>query len=121
MSAAQAAAVVTGKGYVPDVSHWRSGADINVVLGVFNSSADGYNQRAFFFTGSRFLGTDTADPSAGVAWVGRTAHSIRLRYELYASADAMCCPSLSAQTVTFDWDGSSLRPEGTIPSSAQRR
>jgi hypothetical protein len=86
-----------------------------VLLGVANGSASGADQRAFFFDGERYLGTDTKDPSAHVAFVGQTGDTVTLRYTLYRASDPLCCPGAGARDVRFRWNGSKLEPLDLIP------
>jgi LppP/LprE lipoprotein len=79
-------------------------------------SADGYTQWVFFFLGSTFLGTDTADPSPQLELAGSPGPSqVNVQYTNYAPGDPLCCPSLPPVTITYTWDGVSLVPNGTPP------
>jgi hypothetical protein len=84
---------VADEGYrVVNTSTYDPSAAIRVLVGVHAASADGANQRAFFFAGDRYLGTDTLDPSAHVTVVRQANNVVTLRYDLYRPADPMCCP-----------------------------
>lgn len=123
VSGALAAAVarVAQAGYrVSDTSSYDPYAPIRVLIGVLASAADGANQRAFFFAGERYLGTDALDPSAGVQFVRQTGNVITLRYVIYRPSDSMCCPSGGTVDVRYRWDGASLTPLDPIPASDTR-
>ncbi len=96
---------------------FRPDQPLKVLVGVRRGSADARTQQAFFFVGDRFIGTDTADTSAGISVVDQSADHVTLAYELYKPADAMCCPSAGMGQVTFRWNGTRLVPQGTIPAS----
>jgi hypothetical protein len=100
-----------------DTRSYDPSAALRVLVGVYASSADGANQRAFFFAGDRYLGTDARDPSAYVGVVQQVGNTITLRYTLYRPSDAMCCPSAGTADVRYRWDGSKLEPLDPIPSS----
>jgi hypothetical protein len=70
----------------------------------------------FFFLNDAYLGTDAANPSAGVTLEWRNADTIALGYRLYHKDDPMCCPTGGAATVRFHWDGSKLAALDPIPS-----
>jgi hypothetical protein len=57
-------------------------------------------RRAFFFARRRYIGTDFAEPSANLAYVGQTRTTVRLSYRVYGPGSAQCCPS-SHRTVRF--------------------
>ena len=98
---------------------WCDACPLHLIIGVVTPSADGYVQRAFFFT-DHYIGTDARTPSATIGFVSRTADTVTLRYPLYQSGDRMCCPSGGAADVRFRWDGQQLTPLDPIPSDAQR-
>src|SRR5690242_2651197 len=67
-----AIALVKRKGYVPtNASDWETSFKLNALIGRAAKSADGYNERAFFFYGGRYLGTDATAPSAQMQEVWR--------------------------------------------------
>src|SRR5262249_30354742 len=57
------------------------GDGLHVLTGVKTGSADGYTQRAFFFRGTEYLGTDALNPSAGVGIVWRDSETVALQYQ----------------------------------------
>jgi hypothetical protein len=116
---ARAAAVATlGElGYRPvSLSTYRPGNDLRVLIG----KGDG-GRRAFFFSGSTYLGNDAADDSAAIEVVRAGNRSVALSYRLFAQDDRPCCPTGTRVRVLFRWDGESLAPQTAIPPSAQRR
>jgi hypothetical protein len=113
---AVAAAVVKRKGYRPDLKTWDSYFKLNVLLGTYATSADGYNKRAFFFIGRRYLGTDAAAPSAALQEIWRDDATIALLYILYRNGDPLCCPTGGGKIVRFHWNGSRLVALDRIPS-----
>jgi S1-C subfamily serine protease len=116
-----ALARIAQEGYrVADTSTYDRAAPIRVLVGVASSSADGSIQRAFFFAGDRYLGTDALEPSASVQVVRQAVNVVTLRYALYRPADAVCCPSAGTADVRYRWDGTRLEPLDAIPSSDPR-
>jgi hypothetical protein len=114
-----AAATVRRQGYTPtDTATYHADQTLRVLIGVRTGSGDGYNQLAFFFLRDRYLGTDTKDPSAGVAVVSQGDTQVTLRYPLYRPKDPNCCPSAGMRSVTYVLDNGRLEPHGAIPSSS---
>ena len=110
-----AAALVRKKGYRPGLLTWDNFFKLNVLIGTYARSADGYNKRAFFFFGRRYLGTDAAAPSAQVEEVWRDDSTIALLYILYRQNDPLCCPTAGGAIVRFRWSGSRLVALDRIP------
>lgn len=109
---------VKKQGYTPyDTTTYDPNSPLNVLIGVATGSADGYNQKAFFFYGDQYLGTDTTDPSITIALAGRDDKTITLRYTLYNSSDSLANPTGGFATVRYQWDGSKLTPLDPIPST----
>jgi hypothetical protein len=108
---------VRQQGYtVGDTRDYDNPSPLHVLIGVKTGSADGFTQRAFFFWQDTYLGTDTANPSAGVSEVWRDSDTVALAYSLYRADDGVCCPTGGATTVRFHWDGGKLAPLDPIPS-----
>jgi LppP/LprE lipoprotein len=112
---AAAVALVKKKGYIPELKTWDGTFKLNVLIGRFAQSADGYNQRAFFFLGRRYLGTDAAAPSAALQEVWRDDRTIALLYILYRANDPNCCPTGGGKIVRFHWNGTRLVAVDRIP------
>jgi LppP/LprE lipoprotein len=121
ISLAAASRIVRSHGYVrTGPSGWRPCAKYNAIVGVAAGSADGYNERVFFFYGTRYLGTDAVAPSAAIRYAGRTAFAISIRYALYRPSDPLCCPHAGSKLVRFHWNGSRVVPLDAIPSANPR-
>jgi hypothetical protein len=111
----RAIALVRRKGYGADPSTWDDFFRFNVLIGTYLWSADGYNQRAFFFRDDEFLGTDAQKPSAHVQEVWRDDRTIALLYILHRKDEALCCPTGGGAIVRFVWTGSGVDPRDPIP------
>jgi hypothetical protein len=115
----RALSIVRGRDYFPtDTSGYDARASLAVLLGVRKGSADGTAQRAFFFAGGRFIGTDTSDDSAGIRVERARPPVIALGYELFNPKDAQCCPTAGSATVRYRWDGHRLVPLEPVPPSS---
>jgi hypothetical protein len=112
---AAAAAVVKSKGYTPDLRTWDGFFKLNVLIGTYTRSADGYNKRAFFFYGRRYLGTDASAPSAALQEVWRDERTIAILYILYRASDPNCCPTGGGKIVRFRWNGKRIAALDRIP------
>jgi serine/threonine protein kinase len=116
MPLSDARKAVLAKGYTPsDDSAYAQGNAVNVIIGTATGSSDGYNQLAFFFANGKLLGTDTSQPSATIALITASSDVVRLRYAIYAPADAPCCSSQPPADVRYRWDGTKLRALDPIP------
>jgi LppP/LprE lipoprotein len=111
-----AAAVVRAHGYTPnDTSQYHGDQTLGVLVGTHTGSGDGYGQQAFFFVNGRYIGTDSAQPSATLRVVEQKDTRVTLAYPLYRSHDALCCPSGGEARVTFELDNGKLTPRQAIP------
>jgi LppP/LprE lipoprotein len=115
---AAAAAVVTAHGYTPDVSDYHPTQALRVLVGTRTGSADGYAQRAFFFLDSRYLGTDSSQPSASIHVVSQSDTEVALAYSLYRSHDPLCCPSGGQAVVHFQLNDGTLVPLQPLPPAS---
>src|ERR1700691_2920535 len=71
--AAAAIATVKARGYTPnDTSEYHPNQTLRVLTATRTGSADGYDQRAFFFVDDRYIGTDSSQPSASVRVVAQS-------------------------------------------------
>jgi hypothetical protein len=114
--AAAAVAVVKTHGYTPsDTSDYHPDQTLRVLLGTRTGSADGYDQRAFFFLAGRYIGTDASQPSASLRVVAQSDTEVVLAYALYRAHDPLCCPSGGQATVHFQLDDGQLVPLQPIP------
>ncbi|MGW4529113.1 LppP/LprE family lipoprotein [Amycolatopsis sp. NPDC004378] len=118
---AQAAeAVVQAHGYTPSAAvRWSGGNTLNAITATATGSADGYDQRVFFFHDGAYIGTDARLPSAEVSEAWSTGDTIALTYQLYNPDDPACCPTAGSALVRFHWFGTELRPLDPIPTAAQ--
>lgn len=94
------------------------------------SDSSGYVQHVFFFSGTSYLGTDTAlnSPSAGVSVIDTTGDTVTLAYSLYAPGDPVCCPTADpgVAVVRFTLSGGNLvaspaPPPATSSTGPSRR
>jgi hypothetical protein len=113
---ATAAAVVHAHGYTPnDTSQYHPDQTLRVLVGTRTRSADGYQQQAFFFLDGRYIGTDTAQPSASIKVLSQGDTEVTLAYPLYHAHDPLCCPSGGSATVNFQLNNGRLTPLQSIP------
>jgi hypothetical protein len=115
-TATAAVGVVKAHGYTPnDVSQYHPDQTLQVLVGTHSRSGDDYGQQAFFFVNGRYIGTDTAQPSATLHVVGQSDTQVTLGYPLYRAHDALCCPSGGEAKVTFQLNNGQLTPLQAIP------
>jgi hypothetical protein len=113
-------AIVRSRGYTPSPHNVQTpdgfGHTLYAWHGTCAGSADGYCQMMFFFIDTRFLGTDTKDPSTAIAeYRAAGTGTIAVTYASYGSQDPLCCPSGKPVTITYHWNGSRLIPSGIPP------
>lgn len=117
--ATAAAAVVSAHGYTAgDLSDYHPNQTLRVLIGTRTGSADGYNQRAFFFLGNHYLGTDSSQPSASLRVLSQSDTEVAIAYGLYRSHDPLCCPSGGQTTVRFQLNNGQLVPLDPIPPAS---
>ncbi|HSZ68813.1 MAG TPA: LppP/LprE family lipoprotein [Solirubrobacteraceae bacterium] len=117
--AATAAAVVKTQGYTPsDVSEYHPNQTLRVLVGTRTGSADGYDQRAFFFVDGKYLGTDSSAPSASIRVVSQSDTEVALAYALYRPHDPLCCATGGEATVHFQLNNGQLVPLQPIPPAS---
>jgi hypothetical protein len=116
----RAVATVQANGYTPDdTAEYHAGQTLRVLVGT--STGNRYEQRVFFFLGSKYLGTDTKQPSAGVSVVSQGATEATLAYSLYRPSDQLCCPGGGHAEVTFQLNNGKLTNVEPIPPASTRR
>jgi hypothetical protein len=116
---ADAIATVEREGYdVTDTNTYDPSYTVRVLIGIRKGSATAYAQKAFFFLGSRYLGTDTKNESAGIDYAGQEDLTVSLTYALYRPEDPNCCPAGGEKTVRYHWNGARLIPLDGIPSDS---
>jgi hypothetical protein len=84
-----------------------------VLVGYRNGEAGG-PRRAFFFAGTRLIGTDSTAGSSSLVVKRSGKRWVALTYGVFAPGAKPCCP-VSTTSVRFEWNGSALTPKGTIP------
>jgi hypothetical protein len=112
-----AVGVLRDQGYRPvKLSDYRPTSTLRVLVG----RGEG-GQRAFFFAGGSYVGTDAADDSQRIRVVRAGNRSVSLSYRLFAPGDKPCCPSAGTARVLFRWDGEALAPQTAVPPASERR
>ena len=89
---------------------------LNALIGQCMGSATGYCENAFFFVGSKYIGTDTAAQNLEISVAWQDGTTIALSYPLYAPDDPHCCPTGGSRLVRFQWNGTSLDPLDPLPA-----
>jgi len=114
--ASAAAGLVRAHGYTPkDTGEYHPGQTLKVLLAARTGSSGGYDQRAFFFVGNRYIGTDAKEPSAAIRVVSQSDTEVTLDYSLYRKGDPLESPSGGEATVHFQLDNGKLTPLERIP------
>ncbi len=114
--ASGAAAVLKARGYTPnETSQYHPSQTLRVLVGTRTGSSDGYDQQAFFFVGSRFIGTDTKQASATVKVIAQSDTEITLAYPLYRKNDPLASPSGGQASVHFQLNNGKLTALEPIP------
>jgi hypothetical protein len=114
-----AVAVVKAHGFTPvDTSEYHPNQTLRVLVGTRTGSGDGYGQQAFFFLGSRYLGTDAKEPSAKLKVASQGDTEVAIAYPLYRRKDPLCCPSGGQRTVHFALDNGKLTALDPIPPAS---
>jgi hypothetical protein len=114
-----AAAVVRAHGYTPNAtSDFHPSQTLGVMVATKTGSGDGYDQQAFFFVNGKYIGTDTAQPSASVKIVSQSETEVTLAYPLYRAHDPLCCPGGGQAAVHFQLNDGKLTPVGQIPPAS---
>ncbi len=114
-----ALAALKARGYTPsETAQYHPSQTLRVLIGTRSGSSDGYDQQAFFFVGSRYIGTDTKEPSATVDVLSQSDTEITLGYPLYRSGDPLANPSGGRATVRFQLDNGKLTAVDPIPPAS---
>jgi LppP/LprE lipoprotein len=117
--AAAAVAVVKSQGYTPsNTAEYHPNQTLRVLVGTRTGSADGYDQRAFFFLDGKYIGTDASQPSASIRVVSQSDTEVALAYPLYRPHDPLCCPGGGQTTVHFQLNDGKLVPLQPIPPAS---
>lgn len=108
---------LTEQGFTPvKLADWRAENKLRVLIGRDETGAE----RAFFFSGRRFVGNDDATASASVRVSGTRETAVTLTYRLFEPTDQACCPKGERVKVTFRWADGTLTPGGTVPPAVER-
>ncbi|MCM3926130.1 LppP/LprE family lipoprotein, partial [Frankia sp. AiPs1] len=117
LSTDDAAALVRGKGYEPDMSTYQEDRQLSVVIGTAPATGDTPRQLAFVFAAGQFRGTDTSAPSAHITVKSqRNDHEVVLRYDTFNPQDPIGSPSGHAD-IRFRWNGTAFSTLDPIPSN----
>jgi hypothetical protein len=113
-SRTEAIGLMRRQGYLPTrAADYDPTHELRVLIGYRNGDPLG-PRRAFFFVGKRYIGNDSVGGSSKVV-VGKSGKRwVRLAYGVYAPGAKPCCPASTAR-VRFEWSGSALVPQGTVP------
>jgi hypothetical protein len=104
---AAAVSALRDEGYRPvHLSDYDARKTLRVLIG----RGEG-GQRAFFFTGSQYIGNDASQDSRSIRVVRAGNRSVALGYKLRNG---------KSTRVLFSWDGKSLAPETSIPPVSER-
>jgi LppP/LprE lipoprotein len=101
-------------------SLWQTGWNFNALYGDCGGG-DGHDQRIWFFTGSRFVGTDAPNSSAEIIGVWRDGDTLAFLYVLYRRSDSLCCPTGGGEIVRFHWTGNRLARLDPLPARTPSR
>jgi hypothetical protein len=99
-------------------STYDANQTLRVLIGVRRNTTF---QQAFFFDGTRYLGTDAKASSGKIAVTAHGDTDVTLSYGIYGAGDRDCCPSGTPRTVRFELDGGHLVALDPIPDTALRR
>jgi hypothetical protein len=109
-----------GLGFTPvSTTTFAPDQTLHVLVGARQGAAR--TQQAFFFSGAKYLGTDTAAASGLITVTAHGDTDVTLRYGIYNPSDGVCCPSGAPVSVRFELDGGRLMALDPIPGAAARR
>jgi hypothetical protein len=115
-SRTEAVGLLRRQGYLPTrLSDYHPSHELRVLIGYRNGDPLG-PRRAFFFVGKRYVGSDSLSGSSKLVAGKAGKRWVTLAYGVYAPGAKPCCPA-STTRVRFEWTGSALVPQGTIPLS----
>jgi hypothetical protein len=118
--ASAAAALVRAHGFTPNnTAEYHPNQTLRVLIGTHTGSGDGYGQRAFFFVGGHYIGTDASEPSATLKVLAQSDTEVSIAYPLYRHNDPLCCPGGGQATVRFQLNNGKLMPIGSIPPASR--
>jgi hypothetical protein len=96
---------------------WRPDQPLKVLIGI-ERGGGAQSELAFLFVGDRWIGTDTKDPSGQLEVAQQSGDAVTIVYHLYKPGDAVEDPTGGTAQVTYRWDGTTLVPQGAIPSAS---
>lgn len=99
-------------------SDWMTGSKFNALYG--NCLAgDGINQRIWFFSSGRYLGSDTQEPDSSREIIGlwRTGDTLAFMYVVYRRLDPDCCPTGGGKIVRFRLEGGRVVRLDPLPNN----
>jgi len=115
----EAVGVLQARGYTAvEPSQYHANQTLRVLVGAKSGSSEGYGQQAFFFVGSRYIGTDTKEPSATVKVIAQSDTEVTLGYPLYHRGDPLSDPSGGQATVRFQLNNGKLVALDPIPPAS---
>jgi uncharacterized Zn-binding protein involved in type VI secretion len=117
--AGEAVGVLQAHGYTAvEPSQYHANQTLRVLVGAKSGSSEGYGQQAFFFVGSRYIGTDTKEASATVKVIAQSDTEVTLGYPLYRKGDPLSSPSGGQATVRFQLNNGKLVALDPIPPAS---
>ncbi len=115
----EAISVLQARGYTAtEPAQYHANQTLRVLVGAKSGSSGGYGQQAFFFVGSRYIGTDTKEPSATVKVIAQSDTEVTLSYPLYRKGDPLSDPSGGQATVRFQLNNGKLVALDPIPPAS---
>jgi hypothetical protein len=111
---ADAVTLIRTNGYLPThEADYDPRHELRVLVGYRNGDPLG-PRRAFFFVGTRYIGTDSTLGSSQLKLVKSGNRWATLAYGVYAPGGK---DPISRTRIRFDWNGASLAPAGVIPAN----
>jgi hypothetical protein len=97
---------------------WMAGWKFNALYGNCRAG-DGRDQHIWFFSGGRFIGSDTKEPfsTKEIFGVWRGGDIIAFMYVLYRPRDPNCCPTGGGKIVRFRLSGRRLVRLDPLPAN----
>jgi hypothetical protein len=97
---------------------WMVGWKFNALYGNCRAG-DGRDQHIWFFSGGRFIGSDTKEPfsTKEIFGVWRGGDIIAFMYVLYRPRDPNCCPTGGGKIVRFRLSGRRLVRLDPLPAN----
>jgi hypothetical protein len=117
-----AVASLRGEGYAPvRLADYDPHHALRVLVGRRTGANPQALRRAFFFSGSHAVGSDSAEPSSALKVVGVGSDWVTLAYGIYSPGDQPCCPTGGRVKVRYGLSGGTVSAVGgTIPPSTTR-